>query len=63
MKSFRLLYILLLVCSVLVGAQNSTTTEYEDETTYGGMVSGSWSIGEDSSVAYECSGIAGATDC
>ena len=42
----------------------STYIKYEDEITYGGMVKGSWSIGGyDSHHTYECSGIAGATDC
>ena len=42
----------------------STYIEYEDEITSGGMVKGSWSIGGyDSHHTYECSGIAGATDC
>ena len=35
---------------------------YEREVSPSGMVYGSWSIGE-TSQAYECSGIAGATDC
>jgi len=35
---------------------------YDIEISMGGMVSGSWSTG-DTSRAYECSGIAGATDC
>jgi hypothetical protein len=47
--------------------KNATVVEekhhtYEDEVSTGGMVSGSWSTGGTSS-AYECSGIAGATDC
>jgi hypothetical protein len=45
---------------------NKTMTEnqiYEDETSSYGMVSGSWSIGRSNNYAYECSGIAGATDC
>lgn len=36
--------------------------DYDDEVSTGGMVFGSWSTG-DTSRAYECSGIAGATDC
>ena len=41
---------------------NENSTGYEDERSYGGMVRGSWSTG-DTSHAYECSGIAGSTDC
>jgi hypothetical protein len=42
----------------------STYIDYEEDVAYGGMVDGSWSIGGDGSPpAYECSGIAGATDC
>ena len=42
----------------------STYIKYEDEITPGGMVKGSWSIGgHGSHRAYECSGLAGATDC
>ena len=45
---------------------NSTSylSTYEDDVSYGGIVKGSWSIGGyDSKFTYECSGIAGATDC
>jgi hypothetical protein len=42
----------------------STYIKYEDEITSGGMIKGSWSIGgHDSHHTYECSGVAGATDC
>jgi hypothetical protein len=42
----------------------STYIDYDDEVVPGGMVEGSWSIGGHGSPhAYECSGIAGATDC
>ena len=55
-------------CYTVSTIGNNSTREidldYEDETTYGGMVSGSWSIGGyDSKYTYECSGISGATDC
>ena len=42
----------------------STYNKYEKEVAFGGMVEGSWSIGgHGSHHAYECSGLAGATDC
>tara|TARA_A200000113_G_C8626579_1_gene277661 strand:+ start:361 stop:579 length:219 start_codon:yes stop_codon:yes gene_type:complete len=42
----------------------SSYIKYEDKVIPGGMVQGSWSIGGESSYyTYECSGIAGATDC
>ena len=45
-------------------ALKATYIDYEEEVASGGMVEGSWSIGDHGSPhAYECSGIAGATDC
>lgn len=63
-----LLNMLLCFITIVSAIGNNSTREidldYEDETTYGGMVSGSWSIGGyDSKYTYECSGISGATDC
>ena len=59
--------LLCFITIVSVIGNNSTQKidiDYEDETTYGGMISGSWSIGGyESKYTYECSGIAGATDC
>lgn len=62
------LNMLLCFITIVSAIGNNSTREidldYEDETTYGGMVSGSWSIGGyDSKYTYECSGISGATDC
>ena len=61
MNSFSVLYLILFMAQSRAIETNST--RYEDAREPGGMVSGSWSIGGDYSLAYECSGIAGATDC
>lgn len=58
------LFVLLLLSILSIVIQCEDEDVYEDEVEPGGMVSGSWSIGGyDSSSTYECSGIAGATDC
>lgn len=50
--------------AALQAKRPSSYINYEDKVIPEGMVQSSWSIGGDSSYyTYECSGIAGATDC
>ena len=71
MKLSTIITIIFLLKSILVRGTSledddieETSNIYEDEIGAGGMVEGSWSIGGyGSHYAYECSGIAGATDC
>ena len=63
MNSLVIFYIIVVLCSVIINGDNSTAHKYEDETSPGGMVAGSWHIGGDPFSSYECSGVSGATDC
>jgi len=55
---------LLIIINVNGNNQNSTKFDYSYDEAHYGQVRGSWSTyGSDSKYTYECSGIAGATDC
>ena len=62
--NLNLLYTTLLIILLHGNDLNSTKPDYSYEKAPYGMVRGSWSIyGFNSKDTYECSGIAGATDC